>query len=507
MTPIKKNIVANYAGSIWIAAMSVIFIPVYIKFMGIEAYGLVGVFGSLLALFAVIDFGLKATMVREMARLAAKDPTGKEARSLARTLEIIYWGTALLLGIIVVSMAGPVTDYWINPDTLNPATVRQALMIIGAVIALHWPVSFYSGGLRGLDRQPLLNVIHSAAATFRGLGAVAVLWLISPTIQAFFTWQIVVSALETSSLAAALWVSLPGRGGAATFSAESLRKVWRFSAGMTGISILAVVLMQADKVILTKMLSLKLFGYYTLGWTASWTLLRLVGPIDSAVYPTITRLAAQDNENELAAVYHKSCQSQAVVIVPATLTLVLFGDIVLTVWSGNTDLVANAGPVVRVLSIAVGLNAFIRIPHLAMLAHGWTSLIFYQNLFSVIALVPLMVVLATWYQAVGAAWVWVIFTSSYVLITIQIMHRHILRKEKWKWYVRDIGTPTVATLAVFASARVIMPGGMLIPLQAVYVLAVAGAGLLAAVLATDFPRSKFLELIGIVFRKRALRMN
>ena len=40
MTTVKRNILANVAGHGWNALMSLLFIPVYIHFMGIEAYGL-----------------------------------------------------------------------------------------------------------------------------------------------------------------------------------------------------------------------------------------------------------------------------------------------------------------------------------------------------------------------------------------------------------------------------------------------------------------------------------
>ena len=45
--PLKKNIAANFAGSVWQALMGLIFIPIYIKFMGIEAWGLIGFFATL----------------------------------------------------------------------------------------------------------------------------------------------------------------------------------------------------------------------------------------------------------------------------------------------------------------------------------------------------------------------------------------------------------------------------------------------------------------------------
>ena len=167
------------------------------------------------------------------------------------------------------------------------------------------------------------------------------LWLISPTIQAYFSYQIIISAVETSCLAGALWWSLPGRGTVAAFSVARLKPVWRFSGGMTGISVVVLLLTQTDKIILSKMLSLELFGYYVLAWTVTATLLRIIDPIDSAVYPTLTRLVAQKNEQGLRDLYHKSCQMQIVLLVPAALVLILFGDAALIVWSGDPGIVRN----------------------------------------------------------------------------------------------------------------------------------------------------------------------
>ena len=493
MTHIKHNVIANYMGNFWTALMGVIFIPLYIKFMGIESYALVGVFASLLTLFSVLDMGLSATMTREMARLEALDPTGHDTRGLARTLEVIYWSVALFLGLAVIALAGPIAEHWVRPDRLQPAIVKQALMITGGVVAMRWPVAFYAGGLRGLDRQPLLNLIQCSCATLRGLGSVAVLWLISPTIQAFFSYQIIVSAVETLCLAGALWWSLPGRKTEATFSLTHLKRIWRFSAGMTGIALTSVLLSQTDKIILSKMLSLEQFGYYVLAWTVSTLLLRIVDPIDSAVYPTLNRLVARENDPELCHVYHKSCQTQVVLLVPAALVLILFGDAVLTVWSGDSAIVRNTGPILRILAIGMCLNGYMHMPYYVQLAHGWTSLFLYQNLISLILLVPLLVILTRVHQGIGAAYVWVILNAGYVLVVIHIMHHRILRGEQRQWYVRDVGLPTVAALLVAFASRMIMPVHMPIVLSALYVGAAGCLCFLVAAFVAPFPKSKLLE--------------
>lgn len=500
MTPIRANILANYAGSFWTSLMSIIFIPVYIKFMGIESYALVGVFASLLALFSVLDLGLSATMTREMARLSALDPTGRDARGLARTLEVLYWAVALLLGLGVIALAGPIADHWVKPDRLEPSVVKQALMITGGIVALRWPVAFYSGGLRGLDRQPLLNLVVSVCATVRGLGSVAVLWLISPTIQAFFLFQIITSAVETSCLTGALWWSLPGRNTQATFSLGHLKRVWRFSAGMTGITVVVLLLTQTDKIILSKMLTLEQFGYYNLAWTVSYVILRFIDPIDAAVYPTLNRLVAERNEKELRRLYHKSCQIETVLLVPASLILVLFSDMVLAVWSGDSGIVQNTGPILSILAVGTCLNGFMHIPYLTQLAHGWTSLSFWKNVLAVSVLVPLMIVLASQYGGVGAAYVWVLLNACYVLIEIPVMHSRILRGANWDWYIYDIGLPTAASLAVAVTGWMVTPPNLPTPSLALYVVTVGASCCVAAAAVAPTPRIWLIGLSRNTFR-------
>ena len=77
MSVIKQNIIANFGGKAWQALMSLAFVPLYIKFMGIESYGLVGIFASLLALFGLLDMGLSTTLNRELAGFSEQTGGGR----------------------------------------------------------------------------------------------------------------------------------------------------------------------------------------------------------------------------------------------------------------------------------------------------------------------------------------------------------------------------------------------------------------------------------------------
>jgi len=243
---LKKNIAANFGGNIVIGLMSLVFVPLYIHFMGIEAYGLIGIFASLLALFALLDMGLSTTLNREMARLTVLEGKAQEMRDIVRTLEIPYWAAGLLISVIVIVLSPFIAYRWVKAENLSPKTVQTAIMLMGLAVAFQWPMSFYSGGLMGLQRQVLLSGINVVMATFRGAGAVLILWLVSPTVEAFFSWQIVVSVVHISLRVFFLWRSLPPAAETPHFRLELLLNIWRFAAGMTGITLLSAILMQMD---------------------------------------------------------------------------------------------------------------------------------------------------------------------------------------------------------------------------------------------------------------------
>jgi O-antigen/teichoic acid export membrane protein len=450
---IKKNIVANFSGSVWTGLMGLVFVPLYIHFLGIEAYGLIGIFATLLAIFGLLDMGLSSTLNREMAWLAVRDGKTQEMRDLVRTLEIPYWLVGLLISVIVIVLSPFIAYHWINAKNIAPKTVQTAIMFMGFAVAFQWPMSFYSGGLMGLQRQVLLNVINIVMATFRGLGAVLILWLVSPTVEAFFSWQIVVSVVHIGLIVFFLWRSLPYAAEPPRFRRELLLNIWRFAAGMTGITVLATILMQLDKVILSRMLSLEMFGYYTLAGVVAMTLYRLIGPVFSAIYPRFTQLVSLGDQHGLKELYHTICQFISVLIFPVGFIITFFSYDLLLIWTQNQLITENTYLLVSILTCAMVLSGLMYIPYALQLAYGWTRLNIYTNLIAVILLTPLMILMTSQYGAVGGASVQLILNSGYVLIAIHFMHRRLLRHEKWRWYWEDVGVPLVAAMSTAGMGR------------------------------------------------------
>jgi O-antigen/teichoic acid export membrane protein len=196
-TRTQRNVLANFLGQGATALVAFVFAPLYLHFLGIEAFGLVGFYLTLQAAFVPVDQSLSLALNRGLASLSAEEGRAAEMRELTRTLEVVYWAAALMLGAAVLLLAPVLASYWVRPEALGSETVSQAIRMMGLVLALHWPLGFYAGGLSGLQHQALLNGLNAGMALVRSGGAVLVLWLVSPTIQAYFTWQVGVSGLHT----------------------------------------------------------------------------------------------------------------------------------------------------------------------------------------------------------------------------------------------------------------------------------------------------------------------
>jgi O-antigen/teichoic acid export membrane protein len=461
VTLVKRNIIANFAGQGWAALMALAFVPLYIKFLGIEAYGLIGFFAMLQGAFQILDFGLSQTMNREMARYTSLPEKAGEARDFVRTLEVGYWAIGIVIGATVLTASPFIAEHWIKPGAIPVKTIHHAVMIMGVVAAFQWPLSFYDGGLMGLQKQVLSNSIKIGLSTLSSFGAVFILWKVSPTITAFFAWQIFVSALSLIFFTVSLWRSLPPADRPPVFNPNLMRNIWRFAAGMSGIALSAIILMQLDKVILSKLLTLEMFGYYTLAGVVSSVIPTLLGgPVFNAIFPRFTSLGAMNDETALNLLYHQGSQLMATLVLPVAVVLAFFSFDILLLWTGSAKTADAASPIVSLLVIGMALNCLMAMPYALQLSHGWTSIGLRINTFLIITLVPAIYFMATRYGVMGAAAVWVVLNSIYMLIGVPLTHQRLLKGEMGRWFIEDIIPPFGAALLVGGAGRWLIASAM-----------------------------------------------
>lgn len=472
---LKKNVVANYLGQAWTALMGLAFVPLYIKYLGVEVYGLIGVFTLLQAWLTLLDMGMTPTLSREMARYTAGAHSAQSIRDLLRTMEFICFAIAIFLCGLIWLCAPWLSEYWLKTEKIAADQLAQAISVMGLVIALRFIEGVYRGAIVGLQQQVWLNVAGAFLATLRSVGAVLVLMWIAPTIDLFFLWQGAVSIITIGTFIIATYRHLPISHQKSKFSVLQLKSIWRFAGGMMTTTLLALLLTQVDKVILSRLLSLETFGYYTLAGIVAGTLSQLIAPITQAYAPRFTELVTQNDTAGLIKVYHQSAQLINVLIIPATMILIFFGENLLLLWTGNAILAKNTAPLLALLVSGTMLNGFMNIPYILTVAYGWTRLGVYQNTIAVILLVPSTIWATIHHGAIGAACIWVILNAGYVLIGIHFMYRRLLVTEKWRWYGKDIMLPILVSGLIIWLCMLVQP---VIEMKLIWLVWLLATGLL-----------------------------
>jgi O-antigen/teichoic acid export membrane protein len=445
---LARNLVSNFIGQAWTALMGLAFIPLYIQYLGIESYGLIGIFGILVAWLSLLDMGLAPALSREMARFTGGQHSPESIRDLLRSVEFVTIGMALVVACLMAIGSRWIAEYWVRTEQLPVGTVTEAFAIMGLVTALRFVEAVYRSSIVGLQKQVLFNLLNSLMATFRSVGAFAIVAWVSPTIQAFFMWQVLASILTLLMLAFATYSELPKTIRGAKFSLAALRSVWHFAGGMLGITFLSLLLMQTDKMLLSRLLNLADFGYYTLAATISGALYVLIQPILQAWFPRLNQLRAENNQGGLIESYHLGAQFVTVVAGSAALVLMVGGEPILQLWTQDKALANRVAPLLAVLTLGNFLNCLMWIPYQTQLAHGWTGLALRINIIAVLIIVPALFWIAPRYGAEGAVWVWAILNAGYVIVGVQFMYCRILTTEKLRWYVDDILRPLLPAFLI-----------------------------------------------------------
>lgn len=500
---VRRNVVANYLGQGWTALMQFAFVPLYVSYLGVEAFGLIGVFTLLQAWMVLLDLGMTPTLNREMARFTAGSHSARSISDLLRTLEWICVAMATGIVLVIWAVSGWLASDWLKPGALPLSSVADAIALMGIVIALRFVEGIYRGALMGLQRQVFFNAFNAVIATLRAGGAVAVLIWVSPTIEAFFIWQACASLFAVAGLAVATHRTLPAIDSAARFSRQALLDVRHFAGGMIATTLLALLLTQIDKVLLSRLISLEAFGYYTLAATVASALTLLATPVTQAVYPRLTELVTRADGEGLAALYHRSAQTVTVLCAPPALIMILLPEVLLRTWTGDAALSASTAPLLALLALGTFLNGLMYIPYMLQLAHGWSGFAVRVNLVAVTLLVPAILWATPRYGATGAAWAWVALNIGYMTIGMHFMYRRLLPAEKRRWYVKDILAPVAAAaLATYAFAFMLSePLGTVLT---VCLLALCGlTALLAGAFSADLLRQRLFDFWPFSAARRA----
>ena len=441
---LKRNILASYASQIYVTLVGILVLPLYINYMGAEAFGLVGFFAMLQVWFNLLDMGLTPTVARETARFRAGASDALNYRRLLRALQVIFFFVALLGGTAMVVFSGLLADGWLKVQTLPLAQVQLALQLMAVCVSLRWMSGLYRGCISGAERLVWLSGFNAIVATLRFVGVLPVLIWVGHSPATFFTYQLLVAMVELAGLATKAFglfpVVLPGQqlGWSPAALLAPIRPVLKFSLTIAFTSSVWVLVTQTDKLVLSKLLPLADYGYFTLAVLAASGVMLISSPISSALLPRLARLKAEGNETGLINLYRNTTQMVAVIAIPTCLVLAFFAEHVIWVWTGDAHAATQAAPVMRLYALGNGFLTMAAFPYYLQFAKGDLKLHLIGNLLLVLLLVPSLV-WATWkFGAIGAGYAWLGSNAVYFFAWIPLVHRRFEMGLHRRWMVRDL---------------------------------------------------------------------
>ncbi len=443
---IGRSLLAGLVNSCWAALVGLLVVPQYLKYLGVEAYGLIGFFAMMQAMLSLLDMGMAPTMNREVARHSALG-TIKEARTLLHTLSILYLGVALLIAISIYLLAPFLALHWLKSGKISPDVLEHAITLMGIVIACRWPIGLYQGALMGKQLQITCSKVNILMVTLGSAGGVMVLAFIAPSIEAFFIWQALVGILQLSILRWAAWNGI-GHEGITKFQLASLKKIWRFSVGMSGVAISSIVLMQLDKVLLSKLLTLEDFGIYSLAVLLASGLTIFVMPVFNVAYPYFSSLVASHQPIKILEAYKLGTKLLSGVLFAAVFSALFNAHEIIFLWIHDEIIANKLAPIFSILIMGGAINGVMIMPYALQLAYGLTKITLTIIVCLIFLYVPVTYALVVYFGTIGGAMGWLILNIVYLFFGSWLTHRYLYPKEVLHWIFYDVIKPAAISFVV-----------------------------------------------------------
>jgi O-antigen/teichoic acid export membrane protein len=484
---LRKNIIANFLGRAYQAGAIYLFIPLYVRLLGPEAFGLIAFQSILLTVCSLLDVGLSSAFARE----AAQGKKSSDMAPLFGTIERILLVTSVFVALILAFNAEWIASSWLNTGgKLSVNEVHACIQLMASMLPFQILSSLYSAGMLGYQKQVLANTLTAFSTTFRSGLVIPVIYFY-PNVEAFFAWQLAMTILFTLVSRVALirlmslsWTSVGG------FSLDAVRPLMRFTGGMLAISVISSLNTQLDKLIVSKIFSVEDLGRYALASSLAQLPVILSAPVLVAAYPRITELVAQGSLREAERVYEKVSFIVASLSAVAAASLLLFTPDVLAVWLGAAMLTDEILSTTRILALGGLFLALASTPFYLGLAnqHNRTSIVL--GIFTSAALGPVILFGARSHGLAGAALAWPLLNAAALIVLSSVIHSLFYSGSRKRWWLVFTLSPLLIAIVAILPFKMVSSE---IQASPAFGCVLAGFGSLLAILLLSRFRRRFLQ--------------
>jgi O-antigen/teichoic acid export membrane protein len=350
----------GYASLLLVVVQGLVLVPLYLRYLGPEAYGAWMASGDLLGWLAVLDLGIAGISLQ---RMAAAHGRG-ETRAVGE-----YFGTGLVVQSALVALltllavlAAPWVPGWVQLHGAAGAELAACFAVAGVATGLGLLGNLVGALALGTQRMVFVNLAVFVSGV-AGLIATLVLLVTGRGLWALALGMLVRSGVMLLAVGAhALYVL---RHDLRVRAAVRWRVV-RELAGLSAVTVLTMVgnaaVGRSDAVLIALFYGPRTVTVYVLTRRAADMLSLFLARIGGAVHPGFAHLVGSGDRARAAAVLGQVGRLYFWSAVPAVALYLALNRTFVTLWVGPGQFAGQA------LTVLVGLN---------VLAVGWAALVMY----------------------------------------------------------------------------------------------------------------------------------
>lgn len=374
MISLRKNLAVNIVGVVWMGLLAVSLLPLYVKLLGVHQWGLVALCLAVQTTLGMLDSGLSAVVPREVAACL-----GDETR-IAGRIQVYSWlyGMFAITGFLIAQSAAKwLTLHWFELGSLDPKEAEFAIRIVSFQFLFQFFNSCHIGYWNGNERQSLAVLSQAGFFTLKHAGSIAGIVLIKPQAEVYLFSFSIISAIECGANRYIVLKQLHAVWPKQRPLFANLIKELRETASLSATVLVGVLVSSLDKIVLSRMVDVVSFGYYTVASQLANMLVQTQTPVVRTFYPRI--VAAYSGKQDVRVILRKTALAMFALAIIPSLVLSLFAKPILLLWTKNSLVSDNAAPALALLGIAVAANAIYNIFYLDLLARRLQSIALKAN--------------------------------------------------------------------------------------------------------------------------------
>lgn len=446
-----KNLLSGVFSKLVSLVLSLLFVPIFFKSLGNEAYGMIGVMTMILSGLGLMDLGLSNILSKELAQRKAANILGKSL-SLIRSIEWLYFLIGVIILIILVFASFVIVPVWLSSQDFPKSELTAIFLLIAAVIFVQWPISLYNSGLFGLDKQVIANLYASIFSVLKTLGAFVCLLIFGKTIYVFLIWLLGINLLYTLTLWVHFRKLLPRNDTPIIVGWQQLSEIKKMTLGFSVLGILVFVMTDVDKMIISKLLTLSQYGLYSFIFVIVTSYQLVSTTLKNAFFPDIAKDVMIRKPFSKFSRFNFYSKFFNFIFLPTSIFLFVFSKEILAVWSGDNSLSYTLNQSFQWLMLGSMFNGIMYTANNYLLAMERFSFLIKTYALTTVFFLPTVYILTSNYHLEGACFSW--FILNLVLFVVIMASLLIKFSKGWnRAWVLLLAKPVFLSLMIVYGAK------------------------------------------------------